>query len=116
MSSQKLELNELNSSNNTKTNTTEVENKDSGSNDTNNIEISKSENLTTKQRLDRFLHGADSPPPMTLEFKNVCARVPVAPGSNDKKLVLNNISGIFKPGECMYVKYKMFCEWQNQSF
>lgn len=54
---------------------------------------------TTQRVLQKFVKSSDSSPPMNVEFKNLCAEVPVAPGSKIKKRILNGVSGKIEAGE-----------------
>ena len=50
-------------------------------------------------RLLNFLSVSNAPPSMSIEFKNMNARVPKMPGSKELKTILNKVSGKIEPGQ-----------------
>jgi len=50
-------------------------------------------------RLLTFLSKSNAPPQMTIEFKNMSAKVAKMPGSKETKVILNNVTGRIEPGQ-----------------
>eukprot|EP01084_Bolivina_argentea_P192541 330509_1 len=71
------------------------------------LKPTKSSNGSIKNKLKshastsflNFLSMANAPPSMSIEFKNMNARVPKMPNSKELKVILNNVCGRIEPGE-----------------